>query len=167
MNTCPGYRTLATTMQPATESMHHLQRENTEIETVLYLNYDTYSYGCQTYATTMQPATESITICGEKTEIDFAYLAKYDTCPGCWTLRRPSCNQPQKARAICRDREIGQHFAYIAKYDTCPRCWTLWRPSCNQPQKARTSYWKLKRELENYKDCSLVSVKTCLALSPC
>ena len=98
---------------------------------------------------------------------DFADLAKYYTCPECWTLWLPSCNQPQKARAICRDREIGQHFAFIAKYDTCARCWTPKRPSCNQPQKARTSYWKLKLELENYKDCSLVSGKTCLALSPC
>ena len=75
MNTCLGCRTLATTTQPATESTHHLQREDTEIDTVLYLNYDTLSYGCQTYATTMQPATEGMHhLQREDTEVDMVLI---------------------------------------------------------------------------------------------
>ena len=226
-------------------------REKTQRSTwCLYINYDTYSSGCQTYANTMQPATEHTHHLRRESRdrngainsrINMRQLRLSDTL---------SCSlQPQEASTTCRDREIGQHFAYLAKYGlldnsnhhatshrkhaqpaeteigqdftseavalvefmylvftrmpgetyrrcvcvavlvlrilsanqlpclliadfaylakyyTCPGCWTLRRPSCNQPQKARTSYWKL--ELENYKDCSLVSVKTCLALSLC
>ena len=164
MNTCPGYRTPATTMQPATESTHHLQREDTEVETMLYLNYDTYSYGCQTYATTMQPATESTHHLRREDRDRFCLLSKVRHVSG---MLDTKATVMQPATESTRHLQRQRNRSTLRKYDTCPRCWALWRPSCNQPQKARTSYWKLKLELENYKDCSLVSVRTCLALSPC
>ena len=152
MNTCPGYRIPATTMKPATESTHHLQREDTEIETVPYLNYDTYSYGCQTYARTMQPATESTHhLQREDTEIETVPYLNYDTYSyGCQTYATTMQPATESTHHLQREKgHRGLHGAYI---------WTMTRtvmavrhmsPPYSQPQKARTTC-REKKDTEVY-----------------